>query len=158
MSQIAANNGMTDASNHVAAGEERSKTALIVAWIAQVLVALIFAQSLFFKFTYAAETQLIFADLGGRLGATAVGVMELIAAILLLVPRLAALGALLSLATISGAILSHLFILGIAIVDPATGESDGGVLFGMALGIFVLSAVVLVIRRRQLPLIGDRLP
>ncbi|MFG0253178.1 MAG: LPXTG cell wall anchor domain-containing protein [Phycisphaerales bacterium JB038] len=134
------------------------KAGRIVAWIAQVVVSLIFVQSLFFKFTYAAETQVIFADLGGRLGATAVGLMELVAVVLLLIPARAALGALLSLGVISGAIFSHLFVIGIEVVNPDTGAGDGGTLFVMALLIFALSATILFLRRRQLPLLGAKLP
>ena len=59
----------------------------VVPWAAQVVVALILAQTLFFKFTYAPETQVIVADRGGRPAATAVGVVELLCVSLLLVPR-----------------------------------------------------------------------
>ena len=124
----------------------------VTPWAAQIIVAGILAQTLFFKFTYAAETQLIFADRGGRLAATAVGLVELICVILLLIPRTAAFGAILSLAVISGAIFTHLTSLGLQITDPATGESDGGLLFGLALTVFVGSLVVLWFRWRQLPL------
>src|SRR5262249_23595288 len=101
-----------------------------VSWVAQVVVALILAQTLFFKFTYAPETRVIFADRGGRPAATAVGLVELLCVALLLIPRTAAVGAALSLAVIGGAIFTHLTSLGIQVVDPATGEGDGGLLFG----------------------------
>ena len=127
----------------------------VTPWAAQIAVAGILAQTLFFKFTYAPETQAIFADRGGRLAATAVGLAELLCVILLLVPRTAALGALLSLAVISGAIFTHLNSLGLQIIDPATGESDGGLLFGLAVTVFVGSIVVLWFRWRQLPLLGQ---
>jgi uncharacterized membrane protein YphA (DoxX/SURF4 family) len=126
----------------------------LIPWAAQVVVALILAQTLFFKFTYAPETQLIFADRGGRPAATAVGLAELLCVILLLVPRTAALGAALSLLVISGAIFTHLTSLGVQIVDPATGKGDGGLLFGLAVLVAVGSAFVLVCRWRQLPLNG----
>jgi hypothetical protein len=123
---------------------------IIVSWVAQVAVALIYVQTLFFKFTYAPETQVIFAKLGGRPAATAVGVAELACVVLLLVPRLAGLGAVLSLATIAGAIATHLFVIGVAVVDSATGESDGGLLFGLALAVALGSAVVLACRWSEL--------
>jgi hypothetical protein len=128
----------------------------VVPWAAQVTVALILAQTLFFKFTYAPETQVIFADRGGRLAATALGIVELLCVILLLVPRSAAVGAALSLLVISGAIITHLTSLGIQVVDPATGEGDGGLLFGLAVVVALASAVVLGFRWRQLPYL-DRL-
>ncbi len=124
-----------------------------VPWIAQVVVALILAQTLYFKFTYAPETQVIFGERGGRPAATAVGVFELVCVGLLLIPQTAAVGALLSLAVISGAIFTHLTSLGLEIRNPATGESDGGLLFGLALIVAVGSLVVLAFRWRQLPLL-----
>jgi uncharacterized membrane protein YphA (DoxX/SURF4 family) len=125
----------------------------VIPWAAQVVVAGILAQTLFFKFTYAPETQVIFADRGGRPAATAVGIAELLCVILLLVPRTAAVGAALSLLVISGAIFTHLTSLGIQVVDPATGEGDGGLLFALAVLVAVGSAVVLAFRWRQLPFV-----
>jgi uncharacterized membrane protein YphA (DoxX/SURF4 family) len=126
----------------------------VIPWAAQIIVAVILAQTLFFKFTYAPETQVIFASRGGRPAATAVGTVELICAILLLIPRTAALGALLALLTISGAIFTHLTSLGIQIEDPVTHEKDGGLLFGLAVAVAVGALVVLAFRWRQLPYVG----
>ena len=123
----------------------------VVPWVAQIVVALILAQTLFFKFTYAPETQVIFANRGGRPAATAVGIVELLCVLLLLIPRTAALGAALALLVINGALFTHLTSLGIQVVDPATGEGDGGLLFGLALLVAFGSAVVLVFRWHQLP-------
>src|SRR5262249_26343008 len=125
----------------------------LIPWAAQVVVALILAQTLYFKFTYAPETQVVFANRGGRLAATGVGVVELLCVILLLVPRTAALGAALSLLVISGAIFTHLTSLGIQVVDPATGEGDRGLLFGLAVAVAIGSLVVLAFRWRQLPFV-----
>lgn len=131
-----------------------SRRAIRVAWTAQLLVAAILGQTLYFKFTYAPETQVIFRELGGRPAATAVGVVELLCVVLLLVPRTAALGALITLGTISGAIVSHLTKLGLVIVDPSTGKGDGGFLFGLAVTVAAGSLVILGIRWRQLPYLG----
>jgi uncharacterized membrane protein YphA (DoxX/SURF4 family) len=124
-----------------------------IPWIAQVIVAIILAQTLYFKFTYAPETQVIFAERGGRIAATAVGVMELVCVVLLLIPSTASIGAALSLAVISGAIFTHLTSLGIQIRDPITGESDGGFLFALALSVAVGSLAVLAFRWRELPIV-----
>jgi hypothetical protein len=129
--------------------------AKLIPWAAQVVVALVLAQTLYFKFTYAPETQAIFADRGGRPAATAVGLAELLCVILLLVPRTAAIGAVLSLLVIGGAIFTHLTSLGIQIMNPATGEGDGGLLFGLALAVALGALVVLFFRWRQLPLISQ---
>jgi hypothetical protein len=78
-------------------------------------------------------------------------VAELIACVLLLVPRTVPIGAILALGVISGAIVSHLTKLGIVVKD------DGGLLFGLAVVVFVASATVLLIRRGQIPVIGQAL-
>jgi putative oxidoreductase len=131
--------------------------ARVVPWAAQVVVALILLQTLYFKFTYAPETRYIFADRGGRPAATLVGVLELVAAVLLLTGgRRAALGAVLALGLIGGAILTHLTSLGIVVKNPETGEGDGGLLFGLAVAVAVGSLAVLAYRWRQLPY-ADRL-
>ena len=130
----------------------------VVPWAAQIVVALVLAQTLFFKFTYAPETQVIFANRGGRPAATAIGIAELLCVILLLVPRTAAIGAALALLVISGAIFTHLTSLGIQVVDPATGKGDGGLLFGLAILVALGSIFVLFFRWRQLPYLGRPFP
>ncbi len=120
-----------------------------VSWTLQLLVAAILFQTLFFKFTGAEESKYIFRTLGlepwGRIGS---GVAELVAVVLLLTPRAVVYGAGLSLGVISGAIVSHLTRLGIVV------QNDGGLLFGLAIVVFLGSAGVLLIRRGELPIIG----
>ncbi len=131
---------------------ELSRGARWTSWIAQVAVAGILAQTLFFKFAAAPESVYIFSKLGlepwGRIGS---GVAELIAAILLLIPATAALGALIALGVIVGALGAHLTKLGIVV------QGDGGLLFGLAVTVFVGSLLVLWLRRRELPWLGPRL-
>ena len=126
-----------------------SKTQLGLSWVLQLAAAAILMQTLFFKFTGADESVYIFSALGaepwGRIGS---GVVELIASVLLLVPSTASLGAVIALGVMSGAILSHLLVLGVAV------KGDGGLLFGLALIVFASSATVLAIRRAQLPVVG----
>ncbi len=113
------------------------------------VVAGILLQTLFFKFTGAEESVYIFSTLGaepwGRLGS---GMVELIAAVLLLTPKTAPFGAALTMAVMVGAIGSHLTILGIEV------KGDGGLLFGLALTAFLGSAIVLVIHRAHVPVLG----
>ena len=120
-----------------------------VSWALQLIVAGILLQTLFFKFTGAAESVYIFSTLGaepwGRIGS---GVVELIAALLLLYPATITLGAILALGVIAGAIVSHLTVLGIEI------QGDGGLLFFLALAVFVSSAAILVLRRSEIPVLG----
>src|SRR5213075_2124533 len=92
------------------------KICTIIAWICRVAAAVILLQTLFFKFTAAPESVYIFtkvhAEPWGRIGS---GVMELVAAILLLTPRYTWLGSVLAIGATAGAIVSHLTILGIEV-------------------------------------------
>lgn len=116
-----------------------------LSWTAQLVAAAIFGQTLFFKFSGAPESVAIFRTLGVEpWGRIASGVVELVVVLLLLTPRRAALGALLGLGTISGAIGAHLTQLGIEV------EGDGGLLFALACVTWVACATVLWIRRGEL--------
>lgn len=134
-----------------------NKTTNIASWVLQIIVAVILFQTLFFKFTGAQESVYIFTKLGaepwGRIGS---GIVELIAVILLLIPSTVTIGAILSMGVISGAIMSHLTRLGVVVVN-SDGTTDGGLLFGLAVAVFVLSAAILVLRRSQIPIIGSKL-
>jgi hypothetical protein len=114
----------------------------------RIVAAVILLQTLFFKFTAAPESVYIFSTLGmepwGRIGS---GIAELIAAILLLMPRTVVFGAALSLAVITGAIASHLTTLGITL--PAVG--DQGELFALAIVVFACSAGTLYLHRAGIP-------
>ncbi len=124
----------------------------ILSWIFRIVIAVILLQTLFFKFTGAEESKYIFTTLMGEneaFGRIGSGVVELIATVLLFVPSTSWLGALLALGTMSGAIFSHLTKLGIVVKD------DGGLLFGLAITVFILSLAVLFINRREIPLIGQ---
>ena len=138
--------------------------------IIAVIASLVFLDSLRFKFSNAPETQVIFGKLdawaaslraGGLFAQTGlfsqyvIGTAELLASSLLLlgiIPalrRLQALGALIAVAVMSGAISFHLFTpLGI---DP---NNDGGGLFFMACVVWVTSILLLVIRRKELAGLG----
>ena len=134
-------------------------------------IGFVFIQSLFFKFTNSPETQYIFGTLNvwaGSLGFSGlfaprgifsqyvVGTAELIASALLLLgltPRLRILhpaGALMALGVISGAIFFHLFTpLGVSVLN-ADGTRDGGLLFGLACGVWLAAAMLLIVSRDAL--------
>jgi putative oxidoreductase len=122
---------------------------IAASWFCRILAAVILLQTLLFKFTGAKESIYIFTKVGlepwGRYGS---GVAELVAAILLLTPRFVWAGALLALAVISGAILSHLTILGIVVQD------DGGLLFLLAVTVFFCSVLTAWLHRLEIPLIS----
>ena len=116
--------------------------------ILRITVALILIQTLRFKFTAHPDSVYIFTKVGlepyGRFG---IGVLELIAAILILIPKTIWAGALLTIGLISGAIMMHLTQLGIEI------NNDGGLLFYMADVILILSLIILFNQRKNIPII-----
>jgi uncharacterized membrane protein YphA (DoxX/SURF4 family) len=137
-----------------------------------VFAALVFLDSLRYKFTDHPNTQEIFGRLDGWAGTLGlpglfahtglfsqyvIGTAELFASTLLLIgllprfARLNAVGALIGFAVMTGAVSFHLFTpLGI---DP---NNDGGGLFAAAVTIWFSSILLLFIRRAELVgLIGD---
>ena len=74
--------------------------------------------------------------------------MELIASILILLKRFSWAGALLAVGLMAGAIFSHLTQLGIEV------KNDGGTLFFMAVGTWVLSLIILWSERKKIPFIN----
>ncbi len=123
-----------------------------LSWVLRIVAAVILAQTLYFKFTGAPESVYIFTTVGqepwGRYGS---GVAELLAVELLLVPSTVAIGAGLSAGVMAGAIFCHLTKLGISV------QGDGGQLFGLAVTVLIASVALLVMHRKQLPVIGPRL-
>lgn len=112
-------------------------------WIIKLVAVTILLQTLYFKFTAAPESVFIFSTLGiepfGRIGS---GIVELIASILILIPRTTLLGAVLGFATMLGAIFSHIFVLGIEI------QNDGGTLFVLAV-ITLLCCLILIYNQKD---------
>ena len=114
-------------------------------WILRVLAAIILLQTLYFKFSAAPESIYIFSKLGMEpWGRISVGIMELIAGILILVPATTPYGALLAIALMGGAIFFHLTKLGISV------QNDGGQLFIYALFVLASSTVLVIIHRSDL--------
>ncbi len=138
----------------------------IIEGLLSVFIALVFVQSLFFKFTGSAETQYIFGTLDswasglgfpglfvppGPFNAYVIGSAELVASVILIAgfflrkDILSGFGAVMAMGIISGAIFFHLFTpLGIEVMG------DGGTLFFMACGIWVSSAILIVMNRSAL--------
>jgi len=118
---------------------------VIIIWVLRLAASIILLQTLFFKFSAAPESVYIFSKLGlepwGRIGS---GIVELIASILILIPKTTSLGALIAVGVISGAIIAHLTKLGIVV------QNDGGQLFALALIVFICSIILLLIFRKQL--------
>ena len=144
-------------------GKPMATPVLIFSWICRITAAVILLQTLFFKFSAAPESIYIFTRFAGfvnsyvpfasistvevsaRIGS---GIMELIAAVLLLTPRFVWAGAVLAIVATGGAIASHLTFLGIDV------QGDKGLLFALAITVFVTSLIALFLNRMQVPVIG----
>jgi uncharacterized membrane protein YphA (DoxX/SURF4 family) len=116
----------------------------IALWILRLIPALILLQTLYFKFTAHPQSVKLFTQIGmepyGRIGT---GVLELIAALLLLIPRLTGYGAILGLVMMTGALYFHLTKIGIYFDgDP--------VLFIYAVITFVCCAILILVYKNQL--------
>ena len=110
----------------------------------RLVAALILLQTLYFKFGGQSESIYIFSKVGIEpWGRYASGVVELIAAVLILIPRTSWIGAILGIGVMAGAILTHLTILGIEV------QGDGGYLFGLAIAVAVSCAIILLLTRAQ---------
>ena len=112
--------------------------------ILRIIVSIILIQTLRFKFTGHPDSVYIFEQVGlepyGRIG---IGIIELIAGLLLLIPKTIWLGASLTLGVIGGAIFMHLTQLGIEV------NNDGGRLFITAIVTFILASIILLIYKKD---------
>jgi hypothetical protein len=117
----------------------------IINWIIKLVPVIIMLQTLYFKFSAAPESVYIFSKIGmepyGRIG---IGALELIAAILILIPRTTIYGAILGLGLMLGAVKFHLTNLGIDV------QHDGGKLFYLAVITAVFCGLLIMIHRKQI--------
>ncbi len=132
-----------------------------IIWLLSLYIAFIFIQSLFFKFSGAAETQHIFGVLGkwsgfdwfAQYGAYGVGIAELIAS-LLLFSALRMYGAVMATGIMAGAVFFHLFTpLGIEMPEfneqgKIVGD-DGGLLFINACAVLIAAFIVFVVEAKK---------
>ena len=118
----------------------------IASWVLRLFAAVIFAQTLFFKFTGHQDSVEIFSALnmepGGRI---LIGILELISAILILVPGTVVYGAILAWGIMTGAIIGHFTDIGF----------EGGLLslFLLGVGVWICATALLVLHRDQLPIL-----
>lgn len=125
-----------------------SKKSKIVSTVAAIIAAVIMLQTLYFKFSASPESVYIFTILNlepyGRIG---VGILELIASILLIIPKSRVIGSILGLGLMSGAVFSHLTKLGIVVMD------DGGYLFALCLIVLSMCLICLIVEREKVVLL-----
>lgn len=114
----------------------------IISWVLRIAAAVILLQTLYFKFTGHPESVELFSKLGvepwGRIGT---GIIELVAALLLLIPSTVFAGAAMGTGLMLGAIASHLLVIGIV------SKGDGGQLFILAIIVLVCCLILLILHR-----------
>ena len=115
----------------------KSKNLLL--WACRIIAALIMLQTLYFKFTAAPESVYIFSQVGMEPeGRIATAIAELLASVLILIPRTSLIGASMALFIMIGAIATHVAIIGIEVMN------DGGQLFIYALIVAVASFYIIL--------------
>ncbi len=120
-------------------------------WIARIIAALIMVQTLYFKFTGAEESVYIFTTVGMEpVGRIAIGILELVASVLLIINATAWLGALLGAGLMAGALGMHIMLLGIEV------KGDGGYLFCLALIVLLCCCWVIFFNRQKINTILSR--
>ena len=116
----------------------------------RIIIAAVLIQTLRYKFTAHPDSVYIFSKVGlepvGRIG---IGIIELIAAVLILIPKSIWTGAVLTVGIISSALFMHLTILGIEI------NQDHGKLFYTAISILILSLIISWNQRKNIPIIKN---
>lgn len=129
------------------------KTKTVFLWMLSAYIAAVFVQSLFFKFTGAPESIYIFSTLRDWSGIALfepagrwiIGLCELIASILLFMPRTRIFGAALAIGIMTGAIFFHLFSpIGVVILG------DGGELFTLACGVWISGWIILALSQSEI--------
>lgn len=121
--------------------------------ILKIVAAIIMLQTLYYKFSGAQESIDLFTKLAGKHEAymrIGTGILELIASVLLFIPKKIWLGAVLTVGLMGGAIFSHLTKIGIE------HNNDGGLLFGTAILTFTFGVIILFSEKKNLPIIGDK--
>ena len=130
-----------------------SKGMTIALWIGQLAVAGVLSMSAFMKFfNYTEEGSRALADaMGvGRGVITMIGVVETAALVLILSPRGHAIGALLAVFTMLGALFTHAAKIGWS--GNAAAES-----WPLAIVVLAVASFVLMVRRKELPIVGEKL-
>ncbi|MEM9160650.1 MAG: DoxX family protein [Verrucomicrobiota bacterium] len=127
-----------------------SKKAKTVSWIFQLIAVIIIGQSLVFKFGAAEESVQLFTELDMEPeGRVLIGVLELIACLLILIPSSVVFGAILGCGLMSGAIIGHFTQLG--------WEGDRLELGLLAAAALLSCLAILYIRRLQIPFVSAAL-
>jgi len=118
-----------------------------ISWIFQIIAAIILGSAGFSKLSGNEMSAFVFSELGIEETRLIIGVIETLAAFLL-ITKAPYLGAILGFGTMIGAIIAHVSVLGMEI------QNDGGTLVMLLAVLVVATIVIMWIWRRSLPLIG----
>lgn len=122
---------------------QSSKAVNVILWILQILLAAAFLMSGAMKFTNNPEMIEGFNKIGiGQWFRYATGVIEIVSAVMLVIPRLVPIGAFLLICTMIGAAIAHLTVLGGSPIAP--------------LVLLALSAIIFWGRRGRLAALAGR--
>jgi len=118
----------------------------------RITVAIIYIQTLYFKFTAHPDSVYIFTKMGVEpFGRISLGVIELIISICILIPKTKYAAIVMSIVIVLGALMSHIFILGIIV------NGDNGLLFSLACLIFLLSIILFIYHYDEIKLKANRI-
>ena len=129
-----------------------SRSLMIALWVARLAVAGILGMMAFVKFfDYTPEGSMVLAQaLGvGRIGVTLIGLFEITTVALILIPRTRAVGALMGVKAMVGALAAHALFIG-------WGGNAVADMWPLALAVLGASSFALFNWRRELPIVGDR--
>jgi len=118
----------------------------------RITVAIIYIQTLYFKFTAHPDSVYIFTKMGVEpFGRISLGVIELIISVCILIPKTKYAAIVMSIVIVLGALMSHIFILGIIV------NGDNGLLFSLACLIFLLSIILFIYHYEEIKLKAIRI-
>lgn len=120
-------------------------------YAAQGIAAMLLLLAASMKFVGSPSSVAVFVSLDMEpSGRYLIAVIEMTAALLLLSP-FAALGSVIAVGVMCGAIIAHVTQLGLVVND------DDGMLVGLLVVVLVCASHVLVSRRKEIPVLGDTL-
>ena len=132
--------------------ETNAKIILVVSWVFQILAAVILAMTAVGKITGAEMAVYIFSSLEMEpAGRIIIGMLESLAAIMLLTTNIPHLGAFLGFAVMIGASLAHISVLGLNV------QGDGGRLVIMLTLVVISTIAIMYLHRTKLPFVGKYL-
>lgn len=124
-----------------------NKAEKLISIVFQIIAALILANAAFGKFSGNEMSVHVFHELNILETRIVIGIIEVLAALLLL-SKIPQYGALLGFGTMLGALIAHVSILGMEI------HGDGGQMVMMMAVVLLSSIIVMWINRRRMPFVG----